>query len=481
MKNHMWKMIMRCLCICTIVLLNAGVARAESIVDNAELASFGGSYRCDRGDEKAYKLVVTQSGIVTVNVTSTEMDYLKFKMCDSATNALDGKITREDLNSVTGILRYKRSFYLTQGTYYFDVYTTNSSVSDIKFNVSFAFTAASESFPNSNADDMLGGANELTIGQTYAGMVGATDHVDFFKVTIPSAGKLNWNIEGDGLLYKVYLYTPEGTALWHDSYVNVNSVTNRSTSNHTFNLRAGTYYYSIERIDETSGTYQVTTSFTSANESFADTGADDTIYGANPIAIGATYNGQIAALLSDNDYYSFAVETGKTYVLNFAAEFGEYCYIYDGTGDRKLYEGTYSNSATGREEISKEFSLPAGTYYLRIGAREVSGNYSFSIIEKPMRQIVKPGKVRLKKVKSTKKRKIKIQWRAVAGAEGYQVEAKKVGSRSKLVGESKSTAAIAYGLSRKKRYRVRVRAYVTQDDGSRLYGAWSKKKTVRVK
>ena len=106
MKNHMWKMIMKCLCVCIIVLLNAGVVRAESIVDNAELVSFGGSYRCNRGDEKAYKLVVTQSGIVTVNATSTEMDYLNFVMCDSATNGLDGEVKRESLNSVTGILRY---------------------------------------------------------------------------------------------------------------------------------------------------------------------------------------------------------------------------------------------------------------------------------------------------------------------------------------------------------------------------------------
>ena len=53
MKNHMWKMIMKCLCVCIIVLLNAGVVRAEDIADNAELVSVGGSYRCNRGDEKA--------------------------------------------------------------------------------------------------------------------------------------------------------------------------------------------------------------------------------------------------------------------------------------------------------------------------------------------------------------------------------------------------------------------------------------------
>lgn len=93
----------------------------------------------------------------------------------------------------------------------------------------------------------------------------------------------------------------------------------------------------------------------------------------------------------------------------------------------------------------------------------------------------KPGKVKLSKVKNVKKKSMKITWKKVSGANGYQVA---YGTKSNFKGAkkkaTKKTSLTVKKLKKKKTYYVRVRAYKTVD-GSKVYGAWSAKKKVKIK
>lgn len=93
----------------------------------------------------------------------------------------------------------------------------------------------------------------------------------------------------------------------------------------------------------------------------------------------------------------------------------------------------------------------------------------------------KPGKVKLSKVKNVKKRSMKITWKKVSGANGYQVA---YGTKKNFKGAKKKvlkkTSLTVKKLKKKKTYYVRVRAYKTVN-GEKAYGAWSAKKKVKIK
>lgn len=94
--------------------------------------------------------------------------------------------------------------------------------------------------------------------------------------------------------------------------------------------------------------------------------------------------------------------------------------------------------------------------------------------------VKKPGKVKIISAKSTKKGKITIKYKKVAGADGYQVAygtAKKV-KKAKIVNAKKKTSMTVKKLKSGKSYHVWVRAYV-KDGTKKVTGKWSKVKTVK--
>lgn len=104
-------------------------------------------------------------------------------------------------------------------------------------------------------------------------------------------------------------------------------------------------------------------------------------------------------------------------------------------------------------------------------------------VDNPKKVTVK--KVALKKVKSTKKKTITVQWKKVSGVTGYQVQIgtnKKVtkGKKTYTVKKAKTTKKTIKKLKRKKKYYVRARAYKTVK-GKKYYGKWSGVKKVKVK
>ena len=98
----------------------------------------------------------------------------------------------------------------------------------------------------------------------------------------------------------------------------------------------------------------------------------------------------------------------------------------------------------------------------------------------PAVTVKKPGKTKITAVRKKKGRKLKVTWKKVSGAEGYQIlcasdKKFKKGKRSVFIsGKAKKTGIIK---ARKKVCYVKVRAF-RKVNGEKLYGAWSKRKKV---
>ena len=93
-------------------------------------------------------------------------------------------------------------------------------------------------------------------------------------------------------------------------------------------------------------------------------------------------------------------------------------------------------------------------------------------------------KVKIKSAKNKKKRKIALTWKKVKGAKGYKVQystSKKFAKKKTKTKYCKKTKLTLKKLKKKKKYYIRVRAYKLQGTRKKLYGKWSKVKTVKVK
>lgn len=97
--------------------------------------------------------------------------------------------------------------------------------------------------------------------------------------------------------------------------------------------------------------------------------------------------------------------------------------------------------------------------------------------------VTKPKKAKIKKVKGYKKA-LEVSYAKVSGASGYQIQVatdKKFKKNKKTVTAKKSKTKVKISkLKKKKKYYVRVRAYKSAS-GKKVYGAWSKVKTVKTK
>lgn len=96
----------------------------------------------------------------------------------------------------------------------------------------------------------------------------------------------------------------------------------------------------------------------------------------------------------------------------------------------------------------------------------------------------KAKKARIKSVKKSGKKALKVTWKAVSGAKGYQIQYSKKSNfknaKTVTVKKASTKTKTIKKLTSKKRYYVRVRAYKTIG-GKKVYTSWSTKKSVKVK
>lgn len=93
----------------------------------------------------------------------------------------------------------------------------------------------------------------------------------------------------------------------------------------------------------------------------------------------------------------------------------------------------------------------------------------------------KPAKAKISKVSSTKKKTMVVKFKKAKKAKKYEVQySLKANFKKAKIKTTKKTTLTVKKLKSKKKYYVRVRGFYTQN-GSKICGPWSKKKTVKVK
>lgn len=127
-----------------------------------------------------------------------------------------------------------------------------------------------------------------------------------------------------------------------------------------------------------------------------------------------------------------------------------------------------------------------GFYALTAYQRLLDGKNALYDMTDTKKPLAKPAKPTITSLKSTKTKTMTVKWKNNSKtSEGYQIRyaanSKFTGSKAVTVTSAKASAKTIKSLKKGKTYYVKVRAYRTDRDGSRLYGNYSTVKKVKVK
>ena len=318
-------------------------------------------------------------------------------------------------------------------------------------------------------------AREFESGVTVAGTFSKSGGVRYYKFSLEQAGKFEIEMErsnDDGFIY---------ITIYDDSQTEIYSTSDGwySFSRNNIYLTGGNYYMVVTFHTETS--FSFVANMDSVGESFTETqdSNNDMASDASSISLKKKYKG-VLAQNDDIDYFKFQVPSAGKITFNMTNSVSDK--VRYGFYDQSL-NPVYTNTVESGYKVTQPVSVKKGTYYLAVAKEDVNkgvGSYTFSI-DFTKKISVAP---KLKSVKNTPNGGMTIKWGSVAEASGYELwYSTKSNFKSNVAKNelnSASTSAVYYGLTKKKKYYVKVRAY-EEINGVKEYGKWSNKKSVTIK
>lgn len=345
----------------------------------------------------------------------------------------------------------------------------------------------------------------------------------WFKFDLTTPGKLNLKVMSyiDGNL-GVRLCNADLSETLYSWYTNAGTATSPQTTSNDAILSSGTYYIKI--CDDWScetGSYKISATFTPYTVTNEVKGTYDSpqIY-----TLGSEVVHAITPTQTEN-WYRITIPTSGYYVQRIRSNMGggvSYVLYNQDLTDTIASDawGTADGSEAQEGVNTQEIYMSAGTYYVKLYKYYHNGLYKYMLSpltpencnhEYETKQII-PSYTQqgytlytCKKCGHTYndsyinkntvsqgvitnctagKKKATITWYSDINASGYQIRYstdKKLKKSVKTVNVSaKKTSKVIKKLKRKKKYYFQVRTYVSEN-GQKIYGKWSKKKSVKVK
>jgi hypothetical protein len=243
-------------------------------------------------------------------------------------------------------------------------------------------TSIDSPFVEVEANNTLATANYVAVNTTATANLQNYNDDDYFKFTLPVAGRValnfkhnlvnlgEWEVEivdeGDNLIQRFTSESTETNILGYD-----------------LRLPAGTYYvnvYAFSSYYYNNSEYSFNVYYMAEGSSF-EKEYNDSPTTANLINVNTAYTGNLDGKY-DVDYYKFMLSSEGKAVLNFQhplVDSGAWQIIIFDENNNVLLNNYCSSTITNAETNS--LTLPAGTYYIRIGVYSTYNNidYNFNV------------------------------------------------------------------------------------------------------
>lgn len=393
------------------------------------------------------------------------------------------------------------------------------------------FSAQADKSGNTTSDLPISGTENVSFENQFISDYNWKYDIRYYKVTIPSAGTFVLNInatlagDDDDGVFSISL-TDENA-----NYSLKSGLKGYVNETIEYDLLAGDYTFRfVANGNDCPVNCTFTTSFTKKTQSFyADKSTKTSnLAKANEIKLDTMYYGLMHGSTRNgwggqNIGYKLNFSGGDLFILynterNRIHTEDYYVNLYDENGktiyNTSVWDNEKQNYVNTVGDCVYFKNLKAGLYF--ISFKDFYGQFNFLVTndlsqyqpQPPMPEpvfpqptaptptqptqatttqtatkITKPKKAKIKKVKGYKKA-LEVSYAKVSGASRYQIQVatdKKFKKNKKTVTAKKSKTKVKISkLKKKKKYYVRVRAYKSVS-GKKVYGAWSKVKTVKTK
>lgn len=374
------------------------------------------------------------------------------------------------------------------GDYEFWQHTSSGSVSGIGGRVDVNVWYQGEDVTNLDTQYYTGSpiTPEPTVTQDGVTLVNGTDYTLTYSNNT-EVGIGNIDVQGIGnyssltLKYRFKILPQQVTGL---TYV---SAANTSLS-YSWNAVPGADGYTVYVTNNTTpNAFSKNVTSTSATLNNLTPGNSYTVYVCAKItnSQGRTYIGIASDKLTNSTTGSkvtgvkVSKRTNTTLTLKWNKLSGaSYYNVYKYNSSTKKY--AYIGSTNGNSNSYKISKLKEGTAYrFKVSAVKDGAEGTKS---SEFKTVTSPRKVVLNSAKSKSKKKITVKYKKTTGS-GYQVQWS-ISKSFKGNVKSKTTTKTTYTFKTsksKKKYYVRVRAYKKDSSGKKIYGKWSKVKSLKVK
>jgi hypothetical protein len=221
------------------------------------------------GDEKFYKVVLPKSGLVYINISTTDQSRVEiYSSHDLETECAFNTSLNKNLGKYTLGKNHNQAI-LYAGTYYIKVCNAYFEKKSFDYNISLTYVSSKESYTESynNHYDTISTAKTIASNKTYKGMTGFSDAisaskqdtVDMYKIKLSYSDTLKFNFKitrhYDSTGYYISLYNINGNNITKEvvSGAKVNDLgnvqlyidSNESPLNFKAKLKKGTYFVKI--------------------------------------------------------------------------------------------------------------------------------------------------------------------------------------------------------------------------------------------
>ncbi|MCB4773661.1 MAG: pre-peptidase C-terminal domain-containing protein, partial [Sulfurovum sp.] len=294
------------------------------------------------GDVDYFTIKIPSAGTLVVKTTG---------FADTNGSLLDASGTEiafnDDNNNASDHNFEISTFIQDAGTYYVKVKRSSASSTG-------HYTLISQFTPDDHSS-IRGLATAISPNSTTSGRIGRAGDEDWFKIVIPSTGKLvvktTGSINTNGELYK-------------DGNRNVSDDNSGSGNNFRieYNVMAGTYYVKVSA--SSTGSYSLVSEFISDDYG-------NTISTAATIGTTSTTSGSIE-IDRDKDWFKIQIPSRGTLVVETTGSTDTNGSLYNVDGD-EIASNNDSNASNHNFRI--EHKVTAGIYYVKVSASSI-GHYT---------------------------------------------------------------------------------------------------------